>query len=234
MLFCMQIHNLSAPVARFSDFIRNPTHPCAMAKSVLAHEAVEFGTYHRIGSQQAAQAMCLDLYRSLSNMHDGYWSFVALFPGEKIADEEQFEERLWQHLQLMHDLDAPLHPWDGTVSSDPRDPHFSFSIGGRAWYVIGLHPEASRKARRLGTVALVFNPHAQFDQLRTRGKYSTVRNQIRQRDRHLQGSINPMLADHGEASEARQYAGRAVEASWECPFRSSVSSVRQVIGSTGQ
>src|SRR5690606_8792400 len=156
------------------------------------------------------------------------------FLEERVSGEEQGEDGLGKHLLRMHDVDAPLHPWDGTVSADPEDPCFSFSIGGRAWYVIGLHPEASRKARRLGTVALVFNPHAQFDQLRTRGKYSTVRNQIRQRDRHLQGSINPMLADHGEASEARQYAGRAVESSWGCPFRSSVSSVRQVIGSTGQ
>jgi len=28
-----------------------------------------------------------------------------------------------------------------------------------------------------------------------------------------------MLAAHGEASEARQYSGRAVEADWVCPFR---------------
>src|SRR5690606_24488472 len=207
------------PVANFRDFVRNPAHPCAMAKSVLAHEAVEFGTYRGLGSQQAAQAMCVDLYRSLAGMHDGYWSFVALFPDELVSGEEQFEDRLWKHLQRMHDFDAPLHPWDGTVSDDPEDPCFSFSIGGRAWYVIGLHPRASRKARRLDTVALVFNPHAQFNALRSRDKYGTVRDQIRQRDLRLQGSINPMLADYGESSEARQYSGRAVGASWKCPFR---------------
>ena len=35
----------------------------------------------------------------------------------------------------------------------------------------------------------------------------------------LQGTINPNLADFGDASEARQYSGRAVEANWTCPFR---------------
>lgn len=214
----MQTHP-HASVAQFRDFIRDAAHPCAMAKSVLARQAVEYGTYRGLGSQPAAQAMCVDLYRSLAGLHDGYWSFAALFPGERIAGEEEFEERLWTHLQRMHDFDAPLHPWDATVSSDPANPYFSLSIGGRAWYVIGLHPGASRQARRLRTVALVFNPHAQFDDLRARGRYDAVRGRIRQRDQRLQGSINPMLADHGETSEARQYSGRAVGVSWRCPLR---------------
>ena len=39
------------------------------------------------------------------------------------------------------------------------------------------------------------------------------------RDEALTGSRNPMLARHGEASEARQYSGRAVDEDWRCPFR---------------
>ena len=35
----------------------------------------------------------------------------------------------------------------------------------------------------------------------------------------LQGSINPVLARFGEASEARQYSGRAVLDTWACPFK---------------
>jgi len=190
-----------------------------MAKSVIAQDAVEFGTYQALGSDPAAKALCADLYRCLrSNPGRDYWSFVALFPGEHVDGEEDFEQRLWQQLQKMHDLDAQRHGWDGSVSADPQSPRFSFSIGGRAWYVIGLHPMASRQARRLRTVALVFNPHGQFNDLRARGKYDTVRDHIRARDCELQGSINPMLSDHGESSEARQYAGRAVSADWRCPF----------------
>jgi FPC/CPF motif-containing protein YcgG len=34
----------------------------------------------------------------------------------------------------------------------------------------------------------------------------------------MAGSINPMLANHGSISSARQYSGRAVETDWVCPF----------------
>lgn len=214
----VQIPGSHPSIVRLREFIRDAAHPCVMAKSVLAHEAIGSGIYRGLGCRSAAQAMCVELYRSLAARHDGFWSFAALFPTDRVAGEEEFESRLWTHLQRMHDFDAPLHRWDSAVSPDAADPRFSFSIGGRAWYVIGLHPDASRKARRFDHVALVFNPHAQFDDLRRRGRYAAMRSRIRQRDQQLQGSINPMLADHGESSEARQYSGRAVEASWQCPF----------------
>jgi hypothetical protein len=35
----------------------------------------------------------------------------------------------------------------------------------------------------------------------------------------LQGSLNPELREFGTRSEARQYAGRATEEEWKCPFR---------------
>jgi len=214
----MHISSTTAP-ERFRHFIRDAAHPCAMAKSVLANDAIDFRRYDALGDRASAIATCEGLYASLRQPHaDGYWSHVALFPDEVVTDERDFETRLWTHLQRMHEHDAALHEWDPAVSADPQDARFSFSIGGRAWYVIGLHPRASRLARRHDSVALVFNPHAQFDDLRTRGKYSTVRNLIRQRDVRLQGSVNPMLADHGEASEARQYSGRAVPEGWRCPF----------------
>jgi FPC/CPF motif-containing protein YcgG len=34
----------------------------------------------------------------------------------------------------------------------------------------------------------------------------------------FQGSINPMLKNFGEGSEASQYSGRAVSDTWACPF----------------
>ena len=42
--------------------------------------------------------------------------------------------------------------------------------------------------------------------------------QIRERDLHLQGTVNPMVADHGQDSEARQYSGRQVGPGWAAPF----------------
>ena len=52
-----------------------------------------------------------------------------------------------------------------------------------------------------------------------RARYEGLRSAILARDEALAGSINPMLARHGETSEARQYSGRAVEGDWVCPFR---------------
>jgi FPC/CPF motif-containing protein YcgG len=65
----------------------------------------------------------------------------------------------------------------------------------------------------------VFNLRAQFEHLRAEGRYEKLRSAILSRDAALAGSINPMLARHGDASEARQYSGRAVDADWICPFR---------------
>ena len=66
---------------------------------------------------------------------------------------------------------------------------------------------------------MVFNLHDQFEKLRAGGRYERMRDAILERDRQLAGDINPMLARHGESSEARQYSGRMVGDDWECPFR---------------
>jgi FPC/CPF motif-containing protein YcgG len=46
-----------------------------------------------------------------------------------------------------------------------------------------------------------------------------MRTKILARDVKLAGNVNPMLARHGEASEAAQYSGRLVGDDWTCPFR---------------
>ena len=118
----------------------------------------------------------------------------------------------------MHRYDRETFEWDPTVSADPAQPDFSFSVGGRAFFVVGLHPLASRLARRAPVPCLVFNFHNQFESLRASGKYQGMQKVIRQRELQLQGTINPVLAQFGDASEARQYSGVAVDAQWTCPF----------------
>ena len=66
---------------------------------------------------------------------------------------------------------------------------------------------------------LVFNFHDQFETLRASGKFARMQEAIRKRDIALQGSINPVLARFGEASEARQYSGQEVSQEWQCPFQ---------------
>lgn len=145
-------------------------------------------------------------------------SYVALFENGDVSEAE-FERQLWALLQALHDSDkARGFAWDPEVGKDPGREDFSFSIGGRSFFVVGLHPNASRLARRAPVPCLVFNFHEQFEALKASGKYQSMQTVIRARDVKLQGSVNPVLARFGESSEARQYSGRAVEESWKCPF----------------
>ena len=104
------------------------------------------------------------------------------------------------------------------MSRDPDDPYFSLSFGGEAFFVVGLHPKASRPARRFEHPTMVFNLHDQFEMLRRQDRYEKLRTTILDRDVKLAGDVNPMLASHGTISEARQYSGRAVPEGWVCPF----------------
>jgi FPC/CPF motif-containing protein YcgG len=134
-------------------------------------------------------------------------------------DEAAFEQALWARLQSLADKDAWLGlPYDERVSPDPANPHFSLSFGGEAFFAVGLHPRASRPARRFERPVIVFNLHDQFERLRAEGKYETIRETILERDEQLAGTANPMLARHGESSEAVQYSGREVDEDWQCPF----------------
>ena len=146
-------------------------------------------------------------------------SLILLFEEDAGLDELGFERALWDRLQSLSDKDDWLgQAPDPRVSHDPDDPHFSLSFAGEAFFVVGLHPAASRPARRFPAPALVFNLHDQFEKLREEGRYGKLRNAILERDIAVAGSVNPMLAQHGTISEARQYSGRMVEADWRCPF----------------
>ncbi len=147
-------------------------------------------------------------------------SLAFVFAEKAFLSEAEFERAMWARIQSLSDKDAWLEQsYDRRVSADPEDRHFSLSFGGEAYFVVGLHPNASRPARRFSHPAMVFNLHDQFELLRTDGLYEGMREKILRRDLRLTGSVNPMLARHGEISEAAQYSGREVDQSWRCPFR---------------
>jgi FPC/CPF motif-containing protein YcgG len=118
----------------------------------------------------------------------------------------------------------PITRWSAAASADPADPRFAFSFAQTAFFIVGLHAASSRATRRFAWPTLVFNPHEQFEELRRSGRYWRFQRVIRDGETALQGSINPMLAEFGERSEAAQYSGRRVEAGWKCPFHSHASS----------
>lgn len=203
----------------FEDFVVGKDHPCVMAQSVFIQKKDEFHVYKNFGSVDTAKQILADLKSYLENYDfesNDFYSFIAAFEGEEQMDEKQFEEKLWQQLQNIHQMDEV--EWDAEVSNNPEDDNFSFSILGKAFYLVGMHPGSSRMARQAPFPVMVFNLHWQFEKLRQMGAYTNVRDKIRERDSELQGSINPMLKDFGAESEASQYSGRAVGEEWKCPF----------------
>lgn len=199
-------------------FIAERGYPCIMAKSILRRDQFVLGTYPRLGPSAVGAGLARDLARFARSPEPerGFRSFVAVFGGEPPPSEEAFEDGLWATLRALHAADGAA--WDPAVSADPAHPEFSFSFAGRAFYPVGMHPNASRPARRFAYPMIAFNLHEQFERLRREGRYERIRGLIRERDRAFSGSVNPMVEDFGERSEARQYTGRAVGSDWRCPF----------------
>jgi FPC/CPF motif-containing protein YcgG len=211
------------PLARdFIARVEQPAFPCVGAKSALGRGQMDILVARDLRSAWDDLRILPALTTTVARYHADraiFRTMVVLFEQPGDLTEEEFEQHLWARAQSLSDKDA----WVGnrpnaSVSADPEDPHFSLSFAGEAFFVVGLHPNASRPARRFETPVLVFNLHDQFEVLRDQQRYEKLRSSILQRDVALAGSINPMLARHGEASEARQYSGRVVDAGWKCPF----------------
>lgn len=220
---------LSAPrgqetIRAFKAFLRRKTYPCLGAKSALTRRTLHCfcadDIRHATDDQNIATRV--QAFASEAREDDVFVSLAVLFPGSPKLSEIEFEQALWQRLRAIHAIDRVLHAWDGNVCDDPASPHFSMSVGGKGFFVVGLHPGASRLARRFQCPVMVFNLHSQFEQLRAEGRYEKLRDTIIERDIKFSGSSNPMLATHGQRSEARQYSGRVVSDDWLCPFASSI------------
>lgn len=203
--------------------IADAAFPCVGAKSALAREKLKVLPGHSLVSawdDVRIHRELLDWGAQYRKDPEDLRSLAVVFEGPDDLSEAEFETAMWERIQSFADKDHWLgQPYDHRVSADPEDPHFSLSFGGEAFFVVGLHPNASRPARRMPHPTLVFNIHDQFERLREQGRYERMRETILERDRKLAGSSNPMLARHGDASEAAQYSGRLTEAEWRCPFQ---------------
>lgn len=204
--------------ASLATMVSRDDFPCLGARSVFRRDNAVMQVYDELGSDEATSALLSDLaaFADEVDVEAGFASFVAIFRRPRLQNEQHFEDLLWAQLRRLHGADEQA--WNPDVSADPTDDHFAFSVGGTAYFVVGLHPVASRDARRTVSPTLVFNLHAQFEALRASGRFERMRDLIRHRDEQLQGSVNPMVSDHGHYSEARQYSGRAVGDDWVAPF----------------
>lgn len=203
-------------------FIQSPQFPCVGAKSAL--QKGQLTTYLARSIDSAwndveIQDCLMQFAWAYRDQPTLFSSFAVIFEGPRKLRETEFERHLWQRVQSLTEKDT----WRGQrpdprVSADPDDPHFSLSFGGEAFFVVGLHPDASRPARRFAHPTMIFNLHDQFETLRELNQYEKLRTSILNRDLKLAGSVNPMLARHGNISEARQYSGREVSEEWVCPY----------------
>jgi len=228
----------------FRQFVLQPAFPCLGAKAAFNANAQTLRVFAELGGAESTDELAAALGEfaasvgrdsveprvgtsntggSTESRPADYSSFIAIFERPRDSTELEFERLLWEQLRQLHERDAARFDWAPNVAPDPADPHFSFSFAGQALYVIGMHANSSREARRFPWPAMVFNPHEQFERLRSDGKWKHMQETIRHRDLVLQGSINPMLSDFGEQSEARQYSGRVVDESWRAPFKAASS-----------
>ncbi len=230
----MDLSNDNAhPLAeRFRNFIRDAAFPCVGAKAAVGRDQLRIVIARDINSawdDLRIYAALLEFTQAYKEADHLFQSFAVVFAAGDIDTEAAFEKALWSRVQSLADKDAwHGQTYDDRVSSDPDSPHFSLSFGGEAFFVVGLHPAASRPARRFERPVLVFNLHDQFERLRREGRYEPLRSKIIERDVAVAGSINPMLSRHGEASEARQYSGRAVDDDWAAPFTAPKETARGV------
>lgn len=207
---------------RFLSFVGEADFPCVGAKTALNKSQIHVNQYDDIRCPLNETDMLASIHQFVESFdleRDMYSSLVATFELPDTISETEFDRVLWEKLQRLHEIDACLKPWDSKVSSDPHNAQFSLSLGGKGFFVVGLHPNASRKSRRFPYPAIVFNLHEQFDMLRKQKRFEAFKDHIRKPDTAYCGSKNELLANHGDSSEVYQYSGVKHSENWECPFK---------------
>ena len=212
----------AAVVQEFHHFINDELYPCVAARAAMAQENVPcYVAGHMACPHDDAGILqfVYDFIERFRKSKPGFKSAAIIFKSPEDTTPESFDHLLWQRLQALSDLDAQKFRYDPRVNPRPSSSDFSFSLGEEAFFIIGLHPGSTRASRRFKYPAMVFNPHVQFEELRKLNRYEKLKNIVRQRDVRYSGSVNPMLADFGEASEAYQYSGRQYDGNWTCPLK---------------
>lgn len=209
-------------IAEFESFINEKSYPCVAARAAISRGHVPCFIAADIRSDKDDEGILQFIYDFIShfrNAKNSLHSAAVIFKNPEMISEEMYETFFWKRLQAWWNIDAAEFPYDQHVSADPADRHFSFSLGEEAFFIIGLHPGSPRAARRFKFPAIIFNPHVQFDHLREAGQYEKMKDIVRKRDKQYSGSINPVLHDFGETSEAMQYTGRQYDGQWTCPLK---------------
>lgn len=218
----MKIDDNYIAANEYSGFIRNKNFPCIGAKTAWAKNQVQCFVAGNMACPLDDEKILeylytyIDSYRKTGGI---FHSVAIIFTGPVNISEAIFEKLLWQRLQAISNLDSVNYKYDKRVSSDTVSPDFSFSLKEEAFFIIGMHPGSSRPSRRFKYPALVFNPHEQFELMKTTNKYEMMKQSVRKRDMIFSGSVNPMLNDHGKKTEVLQYSGKNYSGPMQCPLK---------------
>lgn len=209
-------------IDELTSFLQTKEFPCVAARAAIEKQQVKCFMADHMACPKDDEKILQFIY----DFVDGYraseeffHSVCIIFKEPVSMNETMFDAFLWQRLQALVNLDATHYGHDRRVHADPSSPDYSFSLKEEAFFIIGLHPASSRAARRFKYPALAFNPHAQFEHLRTTNRYGNMKNIVRKRDMAFSGSVNPMLEDFGESSEVYQYSGQVYDKQWSCPLK---------------
>lgn len=208
-------------IDEYQEYILNKDFPCVAARAAVNRQQIKCMVAEHIACPKDDVTILQFLYAFIDEYRQSdelFHSAAIIFKNTDLLGEKLFDTFLWQRLQQLANLDAQQFKYDSRVNPDPTSPDFSFSLKEEAFFIIGLHPESSRPARQFRYPTLVFNPHAQFEQMRENEQYQKMQNIVRKRDEAYAGSINPMLQDFGSASEVYQYSGRQYDQTWQCPL----------------
>ncbi|WP_411139261.1 guanitoxin biosynthesis heme-dependent pre-guanitoxin N-hydroxylase GntA [Streptomyces sp. C10] len=204
------------------QWLLSDSFSCLGARIAVRHDTLHVATLGTMGDDITTRCLHKEITQFAKSMlgdDENFATFVALFDTSDRMSEVAFSDRLWAQLQALHEVDREQYMWSPEVSSDPESTDFGFSVAGHPFFIVGLHPMASRMSRRFCAPGLAFNSHRQFHRIKKSGVYGGLQQRIRAREIRLQGSTNPALAEFGEVSEARQYSGGPPRDEWKCPFR---------------
>ena len=208
-------------IEEYYRFLRSRGFPCIGAKAAVSMDHVKCLVATDMASTEEDEEIISFIYQfveSYRSSNESFHSAAVIFSNPREPTESEFEELLWLRLNSLAVLDRTEYTHDKRVDHDPSSSRFSFSLKEEAFFIIGLHPSSSRKARRFTYPAIVFNPHEEFERLKRTGRYDPMKKVVRRRDETYSGSVNPMLKDFGEAPEVFQYSGKQYDATWKCPL----------------
>jgi FPC/CPF motif-containing protein YcgG len=206
----------------FRKFIFGHAFPCIGGQASLHESTYRLGYYPPLVAPETTAALAYDFFTFIQEQprhNSDLFTFIAVFSGPPIRNEQHFEALLWEQLRALHALDKEHFAWAPGFSSDPQSRRFAFSFAGRPFFLAGLSPANQRRARRFRRPALVFNPHDTFEKLRREGAFQPMADVIRDREARIEGKRYQSLASFGQHTDASQYAGRVVGKSWKCPVR---------------